>query len=535
MKKLLYIFLGLSLMFGCSDDDGNPCEYQSTIITLNASDITDFSATLNGTLNVESTNCDSPNNTEQGFVYSTNIQPTVNDNIVNVNGIDISASLDNLEPETTYYYRSFLTNALGEFYGNEISFETTEDPNPVYLDENGITIKAKDWAEVGMTGEINELIYTIVDRSMLDAMIDIDGNTEQDLTLLCTSKITDMSYALFSPNTSSTFNQNISSWDVSNVTNMENMFMGADEFNQPIGDWNVSNVTNMNSMFVPSGLVTYNFNQDLNAWDVSSVTDMSYMFAGTAYFNQDLSSWDVSNVTNMQGMFQNAPSFNQPIGNWNVSNVTNMKLMFGLNNSQMGASNFNQPIGDWDVSNVIDMHKMFYESDAFNQDISSWNVINVTDMSWMFSGPFNKDLSIWDVSNVADMSFMFFGANYFNQPIENWNVSNVTNMQGMFLNASSFNQDIGNWDVSNVTNMADMFAAASSFNQPIGDWDVSSVTDMTRMFVDSSTINTSSFNQSLNEWNVSNVNLCFYFCGNTTNWSLPKPNFTNCSDDIGCN
>ena len=41
------------------------------------------------------------------------------------------------------------------------------------------------------------------------------------------------------------FNQPIGSWDVSKVTNMQNMFTGAKAFNQPIGNWDVSNVTNM--------------------------------------------------------------------------------------------------------------------------------------------------------------------------------------------------------------------------------------------------------------------------------------------------
>ena len=45
------------------------------------------------------------------------------------------------------------------------------------------------------------------------------------------------------------FNQNINSWDVSNVTNMSKMFSYANTFNQPIGNWNTSNVIDMSSMF----------------------------------------------------------------------------------------------------------------------------------------------------------------------------------------------------------------------------------------------------------------------------------------------
>jgi surface protein len=43
---------------------------------------------------------------------------------------------------------------------------------------------------------------------------------------------------------STAFNQNIGSWDVSAVTNMQNMFSFT-AFNQNIGSWNTGLVTNM--------------------------------------------------------------------------------------------------------------------------------------------------------------------------------------------------------------------------------------------------------------------------------------------------
>ena len=125
MKKLL--LLSALLIFACSDDDGNPCIYEPTLTTQAATDITETSATLNGVISIVSENCDVPNNTEQGFVYSTEIQPTLEDIQVNVNGTNITTTIEGLEPNTTYYVRAFLTNNLGEFYGNEVSFTTVED------------------------------------------------------------------------------------------------------------------------------------------------------------------------------------------------------------------------------------------------------------------------------------------------------------------------------------------------------------------------------------------------------------------------
>ena len=124
LKKLF--LLSALLIFACSSDDGNPCVYEPTLTTQAVTDITETSATLNGVISIVSENCDVPNNTEQGFVYSTEIQPTLADIQVNVNGTNISTTVEGLTPNTTYYVRSFLTNTIGDFYGDEIDFMTAE-------------------------------------------------------------------------------------------------------------------------------------------------------------------------------------------------------------------------------------------------------------------------------------------------------------------------------------------------------------------------------------------------------------------------
>jgi surface protein len=50
-------------------------------------------------------------------------------------------------------------------------------------------------------------------------------------------------------NGASSFNQDISSWDTSNVQDMSYMFCNAESFDQDIGDWDTSNVETMNKMF----------------------------------------------------------------------------------------------------------------------------------------------------------------------------------------------------------------------------------------------------------------------------------------------
>jgi uncharacterized protein (TIGR02145 family) len=135
MKKL-FLFSAL-LIFACSSDEGNDCVYEPTLSTEAVTEITETSATLNGVISIVSENCEVALGEMQGFVYSTNPSPTNDDNVEVVYGTDISTTIDNLSPNTTYYVRVFITNSLGEFYGNEIDFTTNQislincDGNPV--------------------------------------------------------------------------------------------------------------------------------------------------------------------------------------------------------------------------------------------------------------------------------------------------------------------------------------------------------------------------------------------------------------------
>jgi surface protein len=71
----------------------------------------------------------------------------------------------------------------------------------------------------------------------------------------------------------SSFNQDISSWDVSKLMIMNEMFSGASSFNQNIGSWNVSKVTNMTDLFKDVTLSTDNYNNLLIGWAGQTVNN----------------------------------------------------------------------------------------------------------------------------------------------------------------------------------------------------------------------------------------------------------------------
>lgn len=149
-----------------------------------------------------------------------------------------------------------------------------ESPNPVYLDVNGITVKAKDWADIGAMGNINGITYTVVDETMLREMV----LNNEDVTKLATTRV----------------------FDTSSLLDFD--------FNQAIGNWDMSNVINMKGMFANNAT----FNQDISYWDVSRVAFMGGMFYRCSGINQDLSLWEVSQVNHCDSFDYNTPQWTLP-------------------------------------------------------------------------------------------------------------------------------------------------------------------------------------------------------------------------------
>ena len=154
---------------------------------------------------------------------------------------------------------------------------------------------------------------------------------------------------------------------------------------------NVKLVGNKTRLFYCNKVLT----SDLTSWDISSVTNMKSMFEGS-HININVSNWDTSSVTSMRWCFYKS-DFNGDISQWNVGRVQDM-------NNAFAHSNFNGDISRWDTRNVHTMECMFCNNKVFNQDISNWDTASVLCMALMFKDTcFNQDISNWDTTSVQTM------------------------------------------------------------------------------------------------------------------------------------
>ena len=109
-----------------------------------------------------------------------------------------------------------------------------------------------------------------------------------------------------------------------------------------------------------------NFNEDLSNWEMGQVTDMQSMFEGATSFDGNLTYnggyvWNVDSVVNMANAFKDAIAFTgKGLETWNA-NFQNVNDTSGMFN---GATSFTDltKVYHWNINNVLDADTMFDNS-----------------------------------------------------------------------------------------------------------------------------------------------------------------------------
>ncbi|WP_181256198.1 BspA family leucine-rich repeat surface protein [Aurantibacter aestuarii] len=164
--------------------------------------------------------------------------------------------------------------------------------------------------------------------------------------------------------------KNLNQWGNIQWSSLAFSFRGCNNMNYSATDApNLTNVTSMDNAFWFCRAIG---NPDLTSWDVSTITNFRSTFGGSN-FNGNVSTWDVGNVSNFSSMFSETP-FDQDLSLWNIGeHVTS-----GINMYQMfradGTNSYS--LGDWDISKVTNMDRMFLyttvETSAYEATLIGW-------------------------------------------------------------------------------------------------------------------------------------------------------------------
>lgn len=173
-----------------------------------------------------------------------------------------------------------------------------------------------------------------------------------------------------------------------------NLFRGETTLRDGVSDFDISDLFSpiMTGMF--DGCV--NFNDDLSGWNVSGMTNMRTVFRNCHVFQSDLSGWNVDLVDSMDSMFMGCHEFESDLSSWNTENVTSTYCMFRF------ARKFNSDLSSWNVGLVESFSFMFEEAEMFQSDLSSWDTSSGLYMMAMFRGAlaFTSNLSTWCVEQI---------------------------------------------------------------------------------------------------------------------------------------
>jgi len=274
----------------------------------------------------------------------------------------------------------------------------------------------------------------------------------------------------------------ISDWDVTDVTDMTDVFRGRSGFQHDISAWDMAGVTTMEGMFQGAAA----FNGNLTTWNVGAVASLKNTFAGASAFEGNgLDAWaPTAALLTLEGAFSDAYNFDADLTTWNVGGVGDMSTMFARATAFRGNG-----LGAWfPTTALLTLEGAFSGATSFDADLSSWDVGGVTTLDSAFSGAevyAGAGLENWvPSSSLESLRNTFSGALAFDGDVSGWDVSGVTTLEGTFANAAAFNSDVGGWDVSSVITLESTFSGARTFDANLVSWIVASVDNAEFAFAD---------------------------------------------------
>lgn len=202
----------------------------------------------------------------------------------------------------------------------------------------------------------------------------------------------------------------------------------------------------------------------LTTWDVSDVTNMSYMFGYSAITSLDLSGWNTENCTTFSCIFEYTDKLTQIDGlsTFNTSSLRNCSSMF----YQSAVKNID--ISSWDTSKITTMSGFCWGSNASSINLSGLDFSKCTTFEYAFRYVKNCVIDLQGcifapIISTCRCCFQSVGYGELTiLGIENMGINCIEDMSNMFSASPLTSLDISLWNFSNTTDMSEMFSTSTS-------------------------------------------------------------------------
>ncbi len=308
-------------------------------------------------------------------------------------------------------------------------------------------------------------------------------------------------------------------WDTFSITNMSRMFAYATTFDADIGSWTVYNVSNFTDMFLATSLSQNNYDALLSGWtNQPLVPNQNFNAGSTKYCSIEAQNAHAAIIANYnwtitdQGLdpdcdtsitsnhfiitvdttivgSSGSSSFTIPTSGtgYNYSIDSNNNGNFDFENVT-GNFQINYGLGGIKTIRIAGDFPRIYFNESGDKDkilsVEQWGTTRWKTMNNAFSGANNLVINATDTPNLSSVKSLFAmfknASNIGNGTGSwNWDTSNITGMANLFQNAVSFDQDISSWNVANVNNFGGMFTGATlsyvNYDALLISWDAQSL------------------------------------------------------------
>ena len=581
MARIKYMLIcGLMVLLAACEKDTEPTNFAPGLTTGNATDIYRKGATLSGSIHFSGTS------TAQSYgILFSELQSMAEftEHPIKDGSHEFSIDMQNLTPNTTYYYCTYASSGFSLAKGDVKNFTTTESNAPVFAE---VTLNQKDVQSCGVSTTViddggSELIMggfcwsmasegeptiesevqnTSVKNGSLSATIkgllpeteyyvrayavNADGIGYSKSLVLTTDEATAPVLSNITPKDSTDFSVTVEAQVVSS---------GTSAISKAGFCWSVTN--ELPTVDDSSNDVTSQLTNE-NAVLSSTLANLS---PNTTYYIR-------AYATNEQGTsysevfaFKTAGAeiaylCQGSVFNERVKQLANSKIMTCLDTDSIirqieFKTGVEAHLSDSYVKVSADdsqtsIYASFNATDGLLSVYTASNVIEIVNAGYLFTG-----LSVLDTIDFGnfqingttnDMMYMFSNCKSLTSlDVSNWNTSNVTNMEGVFDVCSSLRcLDVSRWDTSNVTTMRFMFWGCEALTSlDVSGWDLSNVTNLDSVFGCCFSL----VKLDVSAWNTSNVvdmASVFYQCMSlealdVSNWDTSKATnmghlFTRC-------